>query len=285
LSEPRDPPVPSPLGAAALTLLAWAITLSGWLMLVPDAGPAFSLALGLCMGFGGVGTLAARSVPAPAERRLGLRPMAPRFLLPIALLLPVIVLASELDNWVRPLFPVLPPPATPDETPLDPEVARLAALEVVITFVLLRPVVEEFFFRGVVQQGLVASLGPLAGVIQTALLSGLASGGLALPYGPDRAASLAVQSAFLGVLLGLLRHTSGSLLTPILGAVAMSASGVVFAALLAERVPIPGFNAGGEHTPPWILLACAAPAALGCYLAVRFAEPAAGGEAAGEHRP
>ena len=109
-------------------------------------------------------------------------------------------------------------------------------------------------------------------MLQTALLSGLASGGLALPLGPDRAASAAVQAAFVGLLLGLLRHSSGSLLAPILASIAMSASGVVFAANLAERVPIPGFNAGGDHTPLWMLAVCAAPVALGCYLTVRFAE-------------
>jgi len=261
------------VGAAILTLLAWAIALFGWLLLLPDTGPAFSLAFGLCLGFGGVGAIAARSVPTPAEARLGLRGLAPRFLVPILLVLPAIVLASELDNLVRPLFPVLPTPEAAEDTPLDPEAARLAALEFVITLVLLRPVVEEFFFRGVVQQGLMAALGPLAGVVQTALLFGLASGGLALPYGPDRAASLGVQAAFLGLLLGLLRHTSGSLLAPILASVTMSAVGIFFAALLAERVPIPGFNAGGGHTPLWILAACAAPVALGCHLALRFAEP------------
>jgi membrane protease YdiL (CAAX protease family) len=271
VSEQPAAPVPSPLGAAILTLLAWAIAISGWMLLLPDAGPAFSLAVGLCVGFGGVGTIAARSVPPPAELRLGLRGLALRFALPIALVLPAIVLASELDNLVRPLFPELPLPEVAEDVTRDPEVARLAALEFVITLVLLRPVLEEFFFRGVVQQGLVAALGPVAGVIQTALLSGLASGGLALPFGPDRAASAGVQAAFLGVVLGLLRHTSGSLLAPIVAAVAMSAAGVVFAALLAEAVPIPGFNAGEGHTPLWILGACAAPVALGCGLALRFA--------------
>lgn len=272
MSAPPEPPLPSPVGAAMLTLLAFTIALFAWLLLL-DAGPALSLAVGLCLGYGGVGTLAARSVPAPADLRLGLRGFPPRFLAAIVLVIPAIVLASELDNWVRPLFPELPIPEAAREAPADDAVARLAAIEFVITLVLLRPVLEEFFFRGVVQQGLVASLGPAAGVVQTALLAGLASGGLGLPFGPDRAASLGVQAAFLGLLLGLIRHTSGSLLASILAAVAMSACGVVFAAALAERVPIPGFNAGGEHTPPWILGACAAAVALGCWLAHRFAEP------------
>jgi hypothetical protein len=86
---------------------------------------------------------------------------------------------------------------------------------------------------------------------------------MALPLGPGRAASAAVQATFLGVLLGLLRHASRSLLAPMVASVALSAVGVVVAAGLAERVPIPGFNAGGDHTPPWILAACAAPVALG----------------------
>jgi len=262
-------PVPSPLGASILTLLAWAIAISGWMLLLPDAGPAFSLAVGLCLGFGGVGTIAARSVPPPAELRLGLRGLALRFALPIALVLPAVVLASELDNLVRPLFPELPLPEAGEGTALDPEVARLAALEFVITLVLLRPVLEEFFFRGVVQQGLVAHLGFPAGLLQTAILSGLASGGLLLVAGPDRAASAAAQGAFAALLLGTLRQGSGSLLAPILAAVLMQSTGVA-AVAAGERFPIQGFTGpSGEHTPLAILAACAAPVALGCFLALR----------------
>jgi membrane protease YdiL (CAAX protease family) len=268
LSE-EERPVPSPAGAAVLTLLAWAIATFGWALLAQDAGPFFSLAVGLCLGYGGVGTAAARAVPAPADARLGLRGFAPGLLLPILLLVPAVVLASEIDNHVRPLFPPLP--QAPDApAPEDAEVLRLAATEYLITMVLLRPVLEEFFFRGVIQQGLVAHLGAAAGVLQTAVLGGLASGGIALLLGPDRAASAAAQAAFLGLPLGLLRQVSGSLLAPILAAMAMAGASFVSFTALAERLPIPGFNAPGEHTPPWMLAVCAALAASGAALAPRL---------------
>ncbi len=266
----EERPVPSPVGAAVLTILAWAIATFGFVLMLPDAGLSLALAIGLCLGYGGVGTVAARSVAPPADERLGLRGFAPRFALPILLALPAIVLASEIDNWVRPLFPALPIPDAAAEAPPDEAVLRLAMVEVVIVLVLLRPVLEEFFFRGVVQQGLVAHLGAAGGVLQTALLSGLASGGLALPFGPDRAASDAVQAVFLGLWLGLLRQVSGSLLAAIVAAVLLEAASVALGTGLAERIPIAGFNAPGEHTAVAVLAACVLPVATAVALCLRW---------------
>ena len=206
-------------------------------------------------------------MPPPADERLGLRGFAPRFALPILLMAPAILLTSEIDNWVRPLFPATLPGLEAAAASAIEE--RFAAFEAVITLVLLRPVLEEFFFRGVVQQGVVAHLGFPAGLLQTALLSGLASGGLMLLAGPDRAASAAAQATFVGLLLGVLRQGSGSLLAPILAAVLMQSAGVAFVAA-SERLPIQGFTGPpGEHTPLWILVACAAPVALAVWLSLR----------------
>jgi membrane protease YdiL (CAAX protease family) len=253
-----------------LTLLAWATSLFGLALLAADAGPWLSLAVGLCLGYGGVGTLAARAVPAPAEARLGLRGFAPRFGLPIVLLLPAIVLGSEIDNWVRPLFPALPVPKEAEALPSE-EVLRLVTLEYVIVQALIRPVLEEFFFRGVMQQGLIAHLGAVAGVVQTALLAGLASGGLALPFGgAGLAASSAARGAFLGLALGLLRHASGSLLAPIVAAVLLESAAIALGTGLAADLPIAGFNAPGDHTPLAILAASALPVAAAITLALRW---------------
>jgi membrane protease YdiL (CAAX protease family) len=264
----EEGPLPSPLGAALMTLLAFVLVLFGWILFAPATGHALGLALGLCLGFGGVGTLGARSLSGAAEERLGLRGFAPRFLLPMLLFLPALVLASELDNLVRPLFPALP---LPEDAPPGPEALRLAALELAITSALLRPVVEEFFFRGVVQQGVVAHFGALGGVAYTAALFGLATGGIALPFGPDRAASDAVQAAGLGLLLGLLRQASGSLLAPIVAACALEALGLASVLLFADALPIAGYNAAGDHTPVSVLAPCAAAVALGAWLALRGA--------------
>jgi membrane protease YdiL (CAAX protease family) len=158
-----------------------------------------------------------------------------------------------------------------DGAPASAEAVRLATLEFAITTALLRPVLEEFFFRGVIQQGVVAQLGALGGVAYTAALFGLASGGLELPFGPDRAVSAAVQAAFGGLLLGLLREASGSLLAPMIAASAYEAAGIASVVLLAGALPIPGYNAPGEHTPLAVLAPCAAAVALGAWLALRSA--------------
>ena len=268
-------PLPSPLGAGVLTLLGSVLSLFGWVLLAPDAGQSLALAIGLCLGFGGVGTLAARSVPSPADERIGLRGFSPRFLLPLALLLPSLVLASELDNYVRPLFPSLPLPN--DAEAANPEALRLATLEFAIATALIRPVIEEFFFRGVIQQGAVAHLGAAGGVAYTAVLFGLATGGLELPLGPDRAASAAAQAAFTGLLLGLVRHSSGSLLASVVAACAMESLGIASVVLLAEDVPIPGYNAPGAHTPFAVLAPCAAAVALGVWLAAMYGRAGSAG--------
>lgn len=268
MSEPA--PFPSPPVAGLLTFLGVALTLFAWMLLLPDAGHALALALGLCLGLGGVATLAARAVPASAD--LGLRGFSPRFLVPIALLLPSLVLSSELDNVVRPRFPA--PPAPEGAEPSDPAALRLAAVEFAIVTALLRPVVEEFHFRAVVQQGAVAQLGAAAGVLYTALLSGLAAGALGLPFGAGYAASSGVQAAFTGLLLGLVRQATGSVLAAMVTACLLRGLAIASVLLFAEALPIPGFNAPGAHTPGGVLAASAAAVALGVALLVRRGRPA-----------
>jgi hypothetical protein len=126
----------------------------------------------------------------------------------------------------------------------------------------------------VIQQGAVASLGAAGGVAYTAALFGLATGGLELPFGPDRAASAAVQAAFAGLLLGLLRHASGSLLAAMVAACALESLGIASVAVFGDAFPIPGYNAPGPHTPLAVLVPCAAAVALGVWLALRAGQSA-----------
>lgn len=270
MSEPQ-PTLPTPLGAASLTLFAWAITLFGT-ALASEAQGAIALAIGLCLGFGGVGTMAARSVPPPSDLRIGLHGFPVRFVVPILLMAPAIVLASEIDNWMPVLLPPLPPDAAGGaDAVANPEIAQLETLEAVITLVLLRPVLDEFFFRGVIQQGLVAHLGALGGVLQTALLSGVAAGGIYFVLAPNLAASAAAQAAFLATLYGLLRYASGSLLTSIFASIGYGLLGLA----ATQLVEIPGFTTGRDvHTPLWILLASAVPVVAGVALALRWRVPA-----------
>jgi membrane protease YdiL (CAAX protease family) len=237
----------------------------------PAGGGVFGLALGLLLGFGGAGTLAARSVPTPAERRIGLVGFAPRLLLPLALLVPAVLLASELDNWIAASF--FPAAKTAAEGAAGPD--ALATLEWVLFAVLLRPVLEEFFFRGVVQQGVVAALGPARGVLLTALLFSFVRTSV---FGADayHAVSLGAQALATGLLLGFVRLGSGSILACVLLQTALEGAGVL-SLVLRESLPIPGFNAEGAHTPLAWLLPAALSVGLGIALLGREARrPTAG---------
>jgi membrane protease YdiL (CAAX protease family) len=248
---PDPQPSPTPLGAVTLTGLAWGVMVLVAVVATPATGGSLGLALGSVLGLGGAGTLAARALPKPAERRIGLRSFAPRFLLPVLLLVPFVLLASELDNWIARLFPAAEPAA-----PGAPALDGLATLELVLFAVLLRPVLEEFFFRGVLQQGVVAALGRARGVVLTAVLFGLVRASFGL-FDPYRALSLGVQAFADGLLLGGLRLASGSILPGVLLQMLAGAAG--FAALAwKDALPIPGFNTGSGHTPlVWLV-----PAAL-----------------------
>ena len=269
-AAPGSPPSPSPLGAITLTGLAWSVMVLVTVLATPATGGTLGLALGTALGLGGAGTLAARAISAPAERRIGLCGFAPRVLLPMLLLVPSVLLASELDNWIARLLPGADPAAQGEPAP-----DGLATLELVLFSVLLRPVLEEFFFRGVVQQGVVAALGPGRGVVLAALLFALvrASFGLGDAY---RVLTLGAQALCDGLLLGGLRLASGSILPGI--ALQMLAGAVGFGALAAkEWLPIPGFNGGGDHTPVAWLAPAALSVAAGLALLLRDARTSGAG--------
>ena len=124
-------------------------------------------------------------------------------------------------------------------------------MQLLIIAVGIAPVVEEWLFRGVVLQGLVGHLGRARGIALTALL-----------YAPLHPFSVSAGSAFLsavvasaclGVVLGIVRLGTGSILAPILLAAGINAS-VVLALWFEDSVSIPGFNAEGQHMPVEILL-------------------------------
>jgi membrane protease YdiL (CAAX protease family) len=263
-------PLPRPLSALALTALAWSVMVLVTLLATPAEGGVFGLALGLLLGLGGAGTLAARSLPPPAERRIGLVGFAPRLLLPLVLLVPAVLLASELDNCIAAAFFPDAKTAAAEATP-----GTLATLEWVLFAVLLRPVLEEFFFRGVVQQGVVAALGPARGVLLTATLFAVVRTSV---FGADayHAVSLGAQALTTGLLLGFVRLSSGSILSCVLLETALEAAGVLSLAL-REPLQIPGFNAAGAHTPVLWLLPAALSVGLGIWLLARAAQRARAG--------
>ena len=68
-----------------------------------------------------------------------------------------------------------------------------------------------------------------------------------------------------GTLLGVLRLTSGSLFVPMALRMLTASVGLLLTSYDA-LLPIPGFNAPGDHTPPEWLAAAALPIGIGLFL-------------------
>ncbi len=256
-------PFPSPLAASLLTMMGAFFTTAIALMLSDWASPTAAAGIGTVLGMGGAGLLGAANIPPPHAERVGLRGLCRRQLLPLLLLFPVALLVSEIDNGVTALFPapVVQQAVQGSVERLDSD-TRLSLLETAIVAVGLVPVVEEWFFRGVVQQGLVATMGATGGILVTALFFALAQGaGLT----PQSWAALIAQTLVLGVTLGYARHRTGSLLAPIVLHIGVNGLGV--AAMAAPHiVSVPGYNAPGSHTPLSVLLPALASVAVGIWL-------------------
>jgi membrane protease YdiL (CAAX protease family) len=269
VNPPR--PFPTPFQAALLTLMgsffagAVVIVASEWMT------PTAALGLGAVVGLGAAGALGASNIPSPHGARVGLVGLRARHVLPLLLLLPMALVASELDNVVR-VF--LPPPDAPqvaqqvlEKLPTD---TRLAMLETVVVVVGLVPLVEEWFFRGVLQQGLVANAGARGGIFLTALLFAMGHGSPGVS--PQSWAALVAQALLLGLLLGFARHKTGSILASIVLHVGVNGLGVL-ALALPGLIAIPGYNAPGAHTPAWLLVPSLASVALGIFLLAKETPP------------
>lgn len=139
-----------------------------------------------------------------------------------------------------------PEPPEPLTVPLvDPSDPWTIAQAFVIS-VGIAPLVDEFFFRGVIQQSMVARLGLMRGIAFVALLYTT----FHLPAFPQLPRLLmGLLSSFgLGMTLGLVRAATGSILAPILLAGSWSAVGVG-AMALRDKMPLPGLNVDGTHLP------------------------------------
>lgn len=264
--EPRAAtPVPAggggemfPGAFAALLITLVAIFATAFVVaLLGDQSLVTSVGIGEAFGLGGVATWAARRVPEPQAQRLGLRTFDPRLGVALLCLVPVAILISELDNWVRLFVP--PSPELVDLASragsLAENVSVYASIQTAIVAIGISPVVEGFLFFGVILQGVVAQLGRLRGVLLTCFLYSLVH----LPASPTAADAVVPVAAavIVGALLCLARLATGSVLAPILLAATLAAIGLG-ALALADHLPIPGFNVPGPHTPFNILLPAAA---------------------------
>ena len=263
-------PFPSPLAASLLTMMGAFFTTAIALMVSDWASPTAAVGIGTVLGLGGAGLLGAVNIPPPHAERVGLRGLRRQQLLPLLLLLPIALLASEVDNVVTALLPA------PDVQPEVQEAVdtlssdtRLALLETALVGVGLVPVVEEWFFRGVVQQGLVATMGAAGGIFVTALFFALGHGaGLT----PQAWVALIAQMLVLGLTFGYARHKTGSLLAAILLHIGVNGMGVAVMAA-PQIVAVPGYNAPGAHTPLLVLWPALVSVAAGIWLLSKAIAP------------
>ena len=259
----QGPHFPTPITALLLVIGAWLATLFTMLLgvslVIDPSDPVASLDPGFqwiaqALGFGLVGTLAARRLPGPQAERVGLIPLRSRYWLIVAMGIPAAIVASELDNWLAAWMPPADPEAFQEALTQLRALSSLAIAQAAIFQLGIEPVVTEFLFRGVIQQGMIAYLGRFRGVAVTAVLSVALPSALAIN---SSAGATVIISLLLGLGLGYLRVGTGSLLAPILVRAtwnAMALFGVVF----ADQFPVPGFNTFGEHTDPVLFAACLA---------------------------
>jgi membrane protease YdiL (CAAX protease family) len=266
----EGPPFPNP--SLAFTLAATALFVSTLLVPLLAEGRVAGIALGVVLGLGGVGVLAARAVPEPSAPRLGLAPFPLSAIAPVALLLPAALLVSEVDNWIRIAFA-----AKQAETLGVPTVRPLETLALAV---LLTPVLEEFFFRGVLLQGCVSALGRLRAVLyvaalQIVLVPSFVIMDLLGAKTPLTAllVSQGTGALLLGIVLGIVRLATGSLLPCIVLSAGITALGVA-AEAMPDRIAIPGYNALGATTPLAVLIPAAASVAAGVWLLLRQLERA-----------
>jgi len=133
---------------------------------------------------------------------------------------------------------------------IDPD-DPASVLQAFIVMVGISPIVEEFLFRGVIQQGIVQRLGLIRGVSVVSLLWTLLRP--APIAGFSRFLAAAIASFALGWALGIVRIATRSILGPILLASGWAAIGLT-SLVLEGRIDLPGMNVPGSHLPVLVTL-------------------------------
>jgi len=146
-----------------------------------------------------------------------------------------------------------------------------ALVQIAIVMLGISPVVECFLFYGVILQGLVTWLGRARGLLLTGSLYALihAFGQAGGDGGLFQALGAIAAFIGVGVVLGIARIASGSVIAPILLDTAFK--GVALLAMTSpELLAVPGYNVGTDaHTPLAVLLPSAGTVAWGLWLLTR----------------
>ena len=235
------------LGVAA-ALAAFLMTYMAASLVGPQPG---AVGIGAIVAYSAALYLAQPFVKTPSE--LGLRPAPLRAWVAAALLVPLPLLLSEVENLVH-VYVVAREPL-PDLP--EPTVARM--LDTLLSIALVLPVAVELFYRGFLQPRLAPALGSLGAVGAAALLASAAG---FMVSGSPRELISTVPSFFV---LGLIRRSSGSVLPCFALATAMQLLGLAGS---FDWISIQGFNVldGPPHTPLWILAGPAAMTGVGLAL-------------------
>jgi membrane protease YdiL (CAAX protease family) len=204
MSNEEPPQSPSidqtPWLAAFLALYAGVFHTFIALLLAVQIGPGSlqgTAGIGAILGYGAAFALVARRLTDPPQVALGLVPARVGSVIVAALLIPSLLLTSEIENLFREIFP------WPEPTGDPPEPHASTAYQAAIVLIVVMPMVYELFFRGFLQPRLVRRLGSVRGVLLTAALNTLAGMFLSAPS--------QIPAAFgRFLLLGVLRQCSGS---------------------------------------------------------------------------
>jgi membrane protease YdiL (CAAX protease family) len=196
------------------------------------------------VGFGAMFALGAQRLPPPPAEALGFVSPRPRSWWVMLLFIPSLLLISEVDNVFTAMYP------KPEELlPNGESLWGLPFVELALVGVLVMPLVDELFFRGLLQPRLVEGFGRRLGVLATAALVGLTGLALGGPWA-------FVYGATSGLVLGALRETTGSLVPGLVLAVVFGVFGML---AQQQAFGIPGFDdLSADHTPVVLLI----PAAL-----------------------
>lgn len=251
-TEREDGPGFTPGYAILLTVgAALGMTLLLALLASPTHGITPSrLGFSVLAAFSIMFAIATPRLPGPPARTLGFVRPPTRVWLAVGLLLPTILLVSEIDNVLRGLFGVVPEPVGELRPRTLPEL-----LEMAFVFVLVVPVVEEVFFRGMIQPRLVAFWDLPRGLALASFLSALPMLTLrALADSPSSALTVLVTGFATALCLGWLRARTDS----VLPGLALTVSyGVIGLLASFGTFGIGGFDdLDAAHTPlPWLVFA------------------------------
>ncbi|MFA6563941.1 MAG: CPBP family intramembrane glutamic endopeptidase [Verrucomicrobiia bacterium] len=192
--------------------------------------------------FGGVLILGALLAKAPLREVFPMKPVRPALALPLVLsVLGAVIVLSEADNWMR---SVLPMPQWLAKFFADLIMAKNSFWGSLFALVVVAPVTEELFFRGLVMHGFLSRYSARNSVLISAVLFGL------IHLNPWQL----ISGVSLGLLLGWWFVRTRSLL-PCLAGHALANSTLLFASFLPLRIA--GFNAGSpldrtvEFQPLW----------------------------------